>query len=161
MIEILDMSEREIRELLAATGYGHLACARGGVPYLVPIHYAYDEPNIIVYSTEGKKTDIIAENPNVCLQVENVEDNMNWRSVVVIGRAEQLEPGDTRDKALDAIVKVSPSLTPAVSVRWMDNWVKENVEVVYRITPTEVTGKKAGHAKGTLVPGRTSSGPVH
>ena len=161
MIEILEMSEREIRELLSSTGYGHLACAKDGVPYVVPIHYGYDEPHVYIYTTEGKKSDIIAENPNVCLQVEQVSDNKNWRSVVLTGRAEQLAAGDARERAIDSVVKVNPTLTPAVSVRWMDSWVKENVEVVYRITPMEVSGKKAGGASPTIVPGRSSGSPTH
>jgi nitroimidazol reductase NimA-like FMN-containing flavoprotein (pyridoxamine 5'-phosphate oxidase superfamily) len=161
MIEILEMSDREIRELLATTGYGHLACSKDGVPYIVPIHYAYDEPYVYVYTTEGKKSDIIAENPNVCLQIESVVDNTNWKSVIVTGRAEHLDVGEDREKALSAIVKVNPSLTPAVSVRWMDNWVKENIEVVYRIVPTEVTGKKAGGKDRPVIPGKTPGKPVH
>ena len=32
---------------------------------------------------------------------------------------------------------------PAMSIRWTDNWIRENKEVVYRIDPTEMSGRAA------------------
>ena len=53
----------------------------------------------------------------------------------------QIGEGDERDRALELILKVNPTLTPAVSIRWMDSWIRENIEVVYRLTPVEITGR--------------------
>ena len=55
MIEVKDLSENEITEILSRIGYGHLACCRNDEPYVVPVHYAYDNGNIFIYTTEGKK----------------------------------------------------------------------------------------------------------
>ena len=43
MIEVKELSDDEIVELLTRTGYGHLACTRDSEPYVVPIHFAFDE----------------------------------------------------------------------------------------------------------------------
>ena len=59
-------------------------------PYVVPIHYAYDEPHVYIYTTEGKKTEIIDANPEVCLQVEEVTNANHWQSVIITGDAVQL-----------------------------------------------------------------------
>lgn len=141
MIEIEEMGNSEIEALLEKTGYGHLACARNNEPYVVPIHYAYLKPYVYIYTTLGKKAEMINENPRVCLQIEEVADNKHWHSVVIYGAAERLTDETEREIALNAIVETNPTLTPAVSIRWMDNWVRENIEVIYRITPTEMTGR--------------------
>ena len=143
MIEIEDLSEKEITAMLSRLGYGHLACCRGDVPYVVPVNFAFEEGRIYLYTTEGKKADFIASNPNVCLQAEDVVDNRHWQSVIVDGVASEIEDGDEREYALKLIVKVNPTLTPAVSIRWMDEWVRENIEVIYLIRPTATSGRRA------------------
>jgi nitroimidazol reductase NimA-like FMN-containing flavoprotein (pyridoxamine 5'-phosphate oxidase superfamily) len=156
MIEVKELSDSEIAELLRRTGYGHLACARGGEPYVVPVHFAYDDGDIYVYTTEGKKFEIIKENPRVCLQAEQVKDNQHWLSVIVDGEAVQIVDEQERERAMKLITAVNPTLTPAVSVHWMDNWVRENIEVIYRIHPLRVSGRRssAGIERANVVPGR-------
>ena len=141
MIEIREMGDSEILELIKAVGYGHLACTDGKSPYVVPVHYGYQEPYIYLYTTEGKKSEIIGRNPRVCLQIEEVHGNKNWKSAIIDGEAEQLSDETERLKALEAVVRVNPTLTPAVSIHWMDNWVRENIEVIFRITAAEMSGR--------------------
>lgn len=142
MIEIEDMSDDEIRELLSQTEYGHLGCSRNDIPYIVPIHYAYSEPNLYIYTTEGKKVEIIRSNPLVCLQVERVANKSDWESVIVTGKAVYLDDSADRERAVDLIKTVNPTLTPAVSIHWLDDWIRENREAVYRIQPRTITGRK-------------------
>ncbi len=89
MIEVQEMSDEESKKLLGRVGYGHLGLVRETHPYVVPIHYAYDEPHVYIYTTEGKKTEIIEDNPAVCLQVEDVTDENHWQSVILTGDALQ------------------------------------------------------------------------
>lgn len=141
MIEIEEMRTNEIEELLKTVGYGHLATARNNQPYVVPVHYAYDKPLIYVYTTEGKKSEIIKVNPQVCLQVEDVKSNQDWKSVIALGDAEQVSDPAERERALKLVAEVNPTLSPAVSIRWMDSWVRENIEVILKITPRMLTGR--------------------
>ncbi len=142
MIEIEEMRASEARDVLEQLNYAHLAMAKDNIPYVVPVHYAYDGSVLYVYTTEGKKAEIIRVNPEICLQAEDVKDNENWKSVMVTGTAEQITDEDGRQRALDVILKVNPKLTPAISIRWMDSWVRENIEVIYRIIPKAVTGRR-------------------
>ncbi len=142
MIQVEEPSNAEINQILSRVGYGHLACSRDDQPYVVPVHYAFLNGEIFIYTTEGKKFEIIQANPLVCLQVEEVTDNQHWASVIVEGVAEQITKPAEREKAVKLVVAVNPTLTPAISIRWMDSWVRENIEVVYRITPTTTSGRR-------------------
>lgn len=147
MIQVEEMRDSETEGLLGRVNYGHLACARDNQPYVVPIHYAYDRPNIYVYTTEGMKAEIIRDNPKICLQVEDVVDNTNWQSVIVMGEAEQITSLKEREDIVQLIRTTNPTLTPAISIRWMDAWIRENVEVIFRITPVSVTGRSGSTIK--------------
>ena len=142
MVEIEEMYDDEIRETLERLNYAHLSCSRDDLPYVVPVHYVFDGEHIFIYTTEGKKAEMLRANPELCLQAEEVTDKENWVSVIAFGRAEQLVDADERRAALDRILEVNPRLTPAVSIRWMDSWVRENVEVIYRVRPRKVTGRR-------------------
>ena len=142
MIQIDDLSDDEITALLESVGYGHLACCNNDKPYVVPVHYAYHDGAVLIYTTEGKKFEILKDNPNVCLQVEDVTDERHWSSVIVDGTAAQLTIGPEREEALRKILERSPTLIPAVSVRWMDSWVRENIEVIYRVTIKATSGRR-------------------
>lgn len=143
MLEIEEMAAQDSHLLLKALDYGHLGCTReDGRPYVVPIHYAYDEPNIYIFTTEGMKTECIAANPEVCLQVEDVQDSAHWRSVIVNGRAELLTKSEDKERAMQLITKRNPSLTPAISRMWIDAWGRANVTAIYRISPSMISGRQ-------------------
>jgi len=141
MVEVQEMDDKDSKKLLGRVGYGHLGLVRDSHPYVVPVHYAYDESHVYIFTTEGKKTEIIQRNPEVCLQVEDVTDEKHWQSVIVTGDAVQLTGKEEIKQAMDLILATNPRLTPALSIHWMDQWVRENVQVVYQITPTIITGR--------------------
>ncbi|MDI1240995.1 MAG: pyridoxamine 5'-phosphate oxidase family protein [bacterium] len=146
MIEVKDMSSNDVEAFLGRVNYGHLGCSSSNHPYVLPIHFAYDRQTIYIYTTEGKKSEMIDSNPEICLQVEKVVDNENWVSVIVVGDAKRLVSADDREAAYASIVATNPSLTPAISYRWLDDWVRENkdAEVVYRIYRKTTSGRRAG-----------------
>lgn len=143
MIKVEEMTSQESHLLLREIGYGHLGCARAdGRPYVVPIHYAYEEPDIYIFTTEGMKTEYLTANPEVCLQVEDVRDPAHWRSVVVNGRAERLTRPEDTEHAMQYVTRRNPTLTPAISELWIDSWGRANVVAIYRIHPDMVSGRK-------------------
>jgi len=142
MPQIVDLGREDCYELLGAVGFGHLGFSADDRPYVVPIHFAVEEPFVYFFTTEGKKTEIIDQNPNVCLQVERVEDSRNWESVIVEGTAVMLTEDADTEKAMTLILAKNPTLTPAFSIRWMDNWVRENRSVVYMIVPDAISGRR-------------------
>jgi uncharacterized protein len=141
MLQVEEMDADDSKILLKRVGYGHLGLVRENDPYVVPIHYAYEDPNIFIFTTEGKKTEIIKINPKVCLQVEELIDEKHWQSVIALGEAILLTDDDEVKHAMELILAKNPNLTPALSIRWMDQWIRSNIDIVYRITPTTITGR--------------------
>ncbi|MEQ1764449.1 MAG: pyridoxamine 5'-phosphate oxidase family protein [Pyrinomonadaceae bacterium] len=139
--QIVDMGNEKIRELLKHQNFGHLGCCRDNRPYVIPIHFAYSDPDIYFYTTEGLKTEIIGENATVCLQVEEIDDRKHWKSVIVTGTAERMTSQQDIDHAKELVEAANPRLLPAWSIRWMDQWVKSNIEAVYRISPEILSGR--------------------
>src|SRR5918912_3033450 len=114
MIEVRDMTREETGRLLGRCWYGHLGAARDGHPYVVPMCYAYDEPDLYFFTTEGTKTEYIAANREVCFQVEEVSDGQNWQSVMLTGRAELLTDSAEQERAMFLVSERNPSLSPAL-----------------------------------------------
>ena len=136
------MSPAEMHALLQRESFGHLGCARDGRPYVVPMHYAYDGKDLYFFTTEGMKTQFIQANPQVCLQIEEVNDTMNWRSVMVIGRANELTRKDEMQRAMKLITERNPSLTPAINATQLDSIGRAVDVAIYRITPEIIDGRQ-------------------
>jgi len=141
MIEILEMHEGEIRDFLGRVNYGHLACARDGQPYVVPIYFVWNGTDIFVYTTEGLKTQMIADNPKVCLQVEEFQNGGAWQSVVILGEADRIMDREKRESAVELLRSNNPTLLPALAIKWSKDWIRKNVEAVYRIKIQKLTGR--------------------
>jgi nitroimidazol reductase NimA-like FMN-containing flavoprotein (pyridoxamine 5'-phosphate oxidase superfamily) len=78
-----------------------LGCHAGGVTYVVPLIYAYDDGAVVAVTTEGRKTAMLRENRRVCVEVDeyDVDGRGSWRSVIAQGTYEELA-GDAVEAAL-------------------------------------------------------------
>ncbi|MCC5627253.1 pyridoxamine 5'-phosphate oxidase family protein [Nostoc sphaeroides CHAB 2801] len=141
MLDIDEMGTKEIHELLKKVGHGHLSCALEGHPYVVPMHYYFEEPNIYIFTTLWMKTKYIDANPEVCLQVEEFYNLKHWRSVTVTGRAEHITLEQDIDRVMQFIKKQNPTLSPAINRTWIDAWSRGEVMALYCIHPSEMSGR--------------------
>jgi len=89
---IREMSREECLRMLAGATLGRLACAQENQPYVVPVYLAYDEVSGCLYgfTTCGQKIEWMRANPLACVEVDEVAANDQWRSLVAIGRYEEL-----------------------------------------------------------------------
>ena len=87
-----ELSHGEIEEFLRRQRIARLGCHAGGVTYVVPLIYAYDEGAVVAVTTEGRKTAMLRENPQVCVEVDSydADGRGSWRSVIAQGRCEEL-----------------------------------------------------------------------
>ena len=141
MLDIDEMGQREIQSFLQQVGYGHLGCIHEGKPYVMPMHYYFDDPAIYLFTTEGMKTHDIDANPEVCLQIEEIRDPMHWRSVIVNGRADRLTEQQDIDHAMQFIKERNPTLSPAINRTWIDSWGRAEVVTIYRVHEGEMSGR--------------------
>jgi nitroimidazol reductase NimA-like FMN-containing flavoprotein (pyridoxamine 5'-phosphate oxidase superfamily) len=142
MLRVEDMTATEMHALLQREGFGHLGCCRDGRPYVVPMHYAYDGKDLYFFTTRGMKTQYIDTNPLVCLQVEEVRDTSHWRSVMVVGRANEITKSEEMQRAMSLITQRNPSLTPAISATQVDAMGRAVNIAIYRITPEVIDGRQ-------------------
>jgi len=97
---ITQMSQEECRDLLVHASFGRLACVRKTKPYVVPIYFAYERDRIYGFATLGQKIEWMRSNPHVCLEVDDVQSHLSWRSVIVTGRYEEIPdtPGHSNQR---------------------------------------------------------------
>ena len=115
---------------------GRLGCIASGWPYVVPVNYFFDGKDIYIHTLPGKKLDALRANPRVCLQVDEIKDSYNWRSVIAYGTFEEVSNEDTRENVLTKLYSRLPHMTPVES-RLVDG---EKGTIVFRIKVEEVTG---------------------
>jgi len=113
----------ECRDTLARLGFGRLGCARENQPYIVPIYFAYEPDRLYGSATLGHKIEWMRTNPRVCVQLDEVLNNDDWISIIVLGRYEELT--DTLGYANER--GKAQSLLDKRSMWWQISYVASNV----------------------------------
>lgn len=122
------LSVHDCWEYLRSASVGRLAVVTaGGVPEIFPVNYLPEDGTLIFRTAPGTKTDAVAAGGAVALETDglNVYGTIAW-SVVLKGHAEIVEM-DGRD--------LGPGGDPSP-------WEEGNKNLVVRITPTELTGRR-------------------
>jgi uncharacterized protein len=154
MLDIDEMSSKEIYELLNKIGYGHLGFIHEGKPYVIPMHYYLEGENIYMFTTEGMKTHDIDGSPDICLQVEElINDPLHWRSVIVAGQAKRLTEQLEITRIRKLIKEVNPTLSPALNRTWIDSWGRAEVVAIYRVYPSEMSGRTTDGVSSRMIVG--------
>ncbi len=134
MIEAI--GNREAQAMLRRNLIGHLGCNVDGEPYVLPINYIYDGDCVFIHSLPGRKINALRDDPRCCLQVEEIRDEYNWRSVIAFGRYEEITNAEERERILGALYKRFPHLTPVES--GMTKGLPEII--VFRLRVEQITG---------------------
>jgi len=149
---IQELTKQESLEVLAHTHLGRLACARGMQPYVVPIHFAYQDNWLYGFSVLGQKIEWMRANPLVCVEADQMRRELS-ATVVVFGRYEELcdTPQFRSERAFafnllqhramwweHGSAKRTPGGTPAT------------VPVFYRIKIEQITGRCAAFEQEVL-----------
>jgi nitroimidazol reductase NimA-like FMN-containing flavoprotein (pyridoxamine 5'-phosphate oxidase superfamily) len=95
-----ELSRGEIEEFLRDQRVARLGCHAGGVTYVVPLIYAYEDGAVVAVTTDGRKTAMLRENPRVCVEVDeyDADGKGSWRSVIAHGTYQELA-GDAIEPA--------------------------------------------------------------
>jgi hypothetical protein len=91
-----ELSAAEIEEFLLGQRIARFGCHAGGETYVVPVIYAYGDGAIVSVTQEGRKVEMLRENPRVCVEVDeyDTDGRGSWRSVIAYGAAEELAGDD-------------------------------------------------------------------
>ena len=141
------LSSAQIEKLIAGNVIGRLGCHADGKTYVVPISYAYDGQFIYVRTFEGLKVSMMRKNPNVCFQIDEMENMANWKSVVAWGTYEELKNEKERNEGLEKLIsRMLPGIsseTVKLSPQWPfpTNDFSKIRGIIFRIRITEKTGR--------------------
>ena len=160
-VEISEDGFEEMKKILKRAEVGRIAFCDGSTPYIIPVNFIYCEAKIAFHCAwEGKKLDIIKENPNCCLEVDefmgdvsyhhNARCHLDYDSVLAFGKA-RIENDEKQKIRLlqlfaekyDAIYRKPPSKG---GKRFSKNQVSECCCVV--IDVEELTGRQERTLEG-------------
>jgi len=132
------LSEDESRGVLTAARVARLGCIVEGGPYIVPINYYFEDVCAYSHSLPGLKISALRKTPMACLQVDEVESDLRWKSVLAFGTYEEISNPDERANYLGKILSRFPMLTPVESAIAED--AGPPPVIVYRIRINKITG---------------------
>ncbi len=146
-----EMTNEQIERLLRSEMIGRIGCYSGGKVYVVPVTYAYDGGFVYAHSGEGRKVQMMRQNPQVCFEVEHIDNMANWQSVIVDGTFEELV-GEEASRAMELLMERFLPFMGATSETLSVSHPAENESghavksgnhqaVVYRIRLAERTGR--------------------
>ena len=144
---IHELTLRECHDVLAQVNLARLACEQEGQAYVVPVYLTYDGTYLYGFSTLGQKIDWMRANPYVCVEIDDVQSQNCWTSVVVYGTYEELpdtpEHKAARSHAHALLQRRAMWWEPAcVAVEHRDS-ADSVTPIFYRIRLDRVTGHRA------------------
>lgn len=147
------LTEGQIDSVLHRQAVCRIGCSANGKIYVVPVTYAYDGKYLYCHSKEGLKIRLMRKNPSVCVEVDSIDNMMNWRSVILWGKYEELTQEVAQKKAMRILTdKLMPFMT-SESLGHMDTTQAPHVvekhakAIVFRIKVEDMTGmfEKGNH----------------
>jgi uncharacterized protein len=144
---IHELTAPECREVLARVSVARLACCRGEQPYVVPVFLYFDGEGECLYgfAAVGQKIDWMRSNPRVCVEVDDVGDQMHWTTVLAFGRYEEVgdsAPDDiARRRALHLFQRRPNWWLPGTGKR--EGGTEHHTALIYRIRIERLSGRRA------------------
>jgi len=143
-----ELSKEQIEDLLKEQVTGRISCQADGIPYIVPINYFYDGTHIFCHSSMGKKIEIMRKNPRVCFQVDDIVSVFRWRSVVALGKFEEITDVAEKERAMQGLIHRimpfanNPKDHPSHAIAENENDIATRVELIlFKINLVQKTGR--------------------
>lgn len=142
-----ELKSSQIENILHSEVIGRIGCFTNETVYIVPITYCYDGFYIYGHTKEGMKIDMMRKNPNVCFEVDIIENMSNWRSVIAWGTYEELRTPKDREMGMQKVLdRILPIMTGETTVHHSmtdspGKYIEAMQGVVYRIKLEKKTGR--------------------
>jgi nitroimidazol reductase NimA-like FMN-containing flavoprotein (pyridoxamine 5'-phosphate oxidase superfamily) len=131
------LNDDDGRKLLETARVARLGCIVNGDPYVVPINCILEGDFIYSHSLNGLKISALRENPRACVQVDEIDSDLSWRSAIAFGNFEEVKDPNHRAEVLNKLFKIFPMLTPVESTIAHDGLAQE--VIVFRIRIERLT----------------------
>jgi nitroimidazol reductase NimA-like FMN-containing flavoprotein (pyridoxamine 5'-phosphate oxidase superfamily) len=156
-------SRKEMEKILAEEHAGYLGLSKDGMPYVIPVTFAYADSTILFHcSLEGKKLDYIRANPQVCFTVarqfgemvphpQGASCHADSDSVVCYGIARIASNAEERRKMLNVFNRCLDSKAKEIALDEVATCNAVEIKI------TEMTGRQERDSKCTYWRQRVSS----
>lgn len=132
------LSDDDARRLFQFAKVARLGCIVNGEPYVVPINCHLENDCLYSHSLPGLKISGLRENPRACVQVDEIENDLHWRSAIAFGKFEEITKPNERADVLSKLLRKFPMLTPVESAIAVDGGAPE--VIVFKIRIERLTG---------------------
>jgi uncharacterized protein len=105
-----ELTREQIEDLLKSQFVGRIGSHVEGETYIIPVTYAYENNDVYIHSSEGKKISMMRANHAVCFEIEHLESMGQWQTVVAQGTFEELHG----EEALHGIKLITSKLSPVI-----------------------------------------------
>jgi nitroimidazol reductase NimA-like FMN-containing flavoprotein (pyridoxamine 5'-phosphate oxidase superfamily) len=149
--EITDVTEK--LKIIDGCKVCRVGMALDNLPYVVPLNFGYEyaDDTLTLYfhgAREGKKLDILRQNPNVCVEMDArhrlvegdiaCEYSFAFESVIAFGTAEFLETAEDKSRAL----KVLMQHQTGKDIQWGFDKRHLDAVSVFKVTVSSFSGKR-------------------
>jgi len=137
-IQLTEMDDDAIRAFLANQKMGVMGLPTGGVPYLLPMSYGFDDESTLYFTFVGgpdsRKRGLIEATDRARFLSYTAQSPFNWESVLVTGTVEPVPESEWDD------------IVAALESAWRPEVIEAAMETeevtVYRFSVEEWTGYK-------------------
>ena len=136
------LSNDAARHLFHEARIFRLGCVVNGEPYVVPINCHLEGDYLYSHSLYGLKISGLRENPRACVQVDEIENDLHWKSAMAFGKFEEVTKSSERADILSKLLGRFPMLTPVESAIAIDGSSPE--VIVFKIKIERLTGVSEG-----------------
>jgi nitroimidazol reductase NimA-like FMN-containing flavoprotein (pyridoxamine 5'-phosphate oxidase superfamily) len=141
-ITFRNLTTDECQALLARHHIGRLAYAYKQRVDIEPLHFVADGEWIYLRTARGTKVSMLAHQPWVAFEIDEIRDMFDWESVVVHGSVQVLDPqdGPDADARWQHAVQTFRRLIPAA---FADGDPTPHRDVMLRVHMSHVEGRAA------------------
>lgn len=132
------LSHDEALNLFQTARVARLGCIINGEPYVVPINVELEDDCLYSHSLPGQKITALREYPRACVQVDEIESDLHWRSAIAFGEYEEITKPGERSRVISLLLRKFPMLTPVESTIALDGAAAE--VIVFKIRIDRLTG---------------------
>jgi hypothetical protein len=142
------LTQQQSEYILHCNNVGRIGCYANGKVLIIPITYIFSQKYIYGHSWEGTKISMMRKNPQVCFQVDSIDNLANWRSVIAWGKFEELKTEAAQNKVIRLFHERLAPLMLGESVNVAREFAdpphvvqKKKKPILYRIGLIEITGR--------------------
>ena len=118
------MTHDEMERLLKKCSTGRLGLSFQNEPYIVPVSYRYGQGRVFFHSAkQGKKVDFIKNNNRVCFEVDELQGDLGWATVICYGTATLREDIEAKKEWNEVLTGQKPSDEVIARLEKMDSYI--------------------------------------